>query len=74
MGEKRSQMAEDDKYTIFLIFGNANKRHLDVSYVLSPPDITRDGKTVKGSDVDILESLSSRLSFTVSYKNVQSFN
>ncbi len=74
--ESNPMTENENRFTLSTVnqSGKANKRHLVVSYVISLPYVTRAGATPKGSDVDILESLSSRLGFTTLYKRGQSFN
>ncbi len=54
--------------------GKTKKRHIVVSHLFNPPYITKAGLSPKGSDIDIVESLSSRLDFAITYMEGGSFD
>ncbi len=54
--------------------GKAKKRQVIVSHLEYPPFITKSGLNPAGSDIDVMDSLSSRLGLTIKHKEAQTFN
>ncbi len=56
-----------------LINGRAKIRHLKVQFVSMQPYVTSQGLIPEGSDVDVMDSLASRLGFSIEYKYTNNF-
>ncbi len=67
-------MAELIKLSPYNENGIAKKRNLTISYLVFPPYILAAGLHPVGLDIDIMDTISSRLNITIIYRQANTFN